>query len=368
MVFIWHNILFFGITTLITLTLTPIYAYFVGFDKVDWAIFWFMSAATMMATTFGYHRLFAHRAFKARTSVVLWNLFWGAAAFEQSALTWPSQHRDHHRFTDTDRDPYNIKRGFFYAHMGWFLFDTHTVDYDNVKDLQANKWCALQHKFWIWIAVFAGFGVPLAVGLLTGHFWGALFLGVAARFVFVHQCVFLINSACHMFGKATYKGTETARDSWVCALLTNGEGYHNYHHAFPNDYRNGVRWYHWDPTKWTIHLLSLFGMTYDLKRTPEIQIMQARVEQERTDLQLAFGAEAHPKMREALQNVTAQYERLRASLKHWEEAIVEYKKLKQAQATEGMHHAGEQLETARRNFFKAYKQWSESANQGSSLL
>lgn len=360
---VWTNILFFGLTTLISFTGLPLYAYFVGLTSADWALFFFMAAATMMATTFGYHRLFAHRAFKAHPIVVFLNLFFGAAAFENSAITWASQHRDHHRFTDTERDPYNIKNGFWYAHMGWFLFRAHNVDYDNAKDLSADPMVKTQHDQWIFWAIAGGFVLPLMIGLFTGHFWGAFFLGVCGRFFIVHQSVFLINSACHMFGRATYDEAQTAKDSWVCALLTNGEGYHNYHHSFPNDYRNGVRWYHWDPTKWAIRLLSFFGLTYDLKKTPEVLIHEAHIEQQRDDLITAFKKQEHPYLKEALHTLTVNYERARASLKSWEAAFAEYKRLRGEASASHMEEALARTQTARRNFFKARRQWIEFVNR-----
>ncbi|MBI3307310.1 MAG: acyl-CoA desaturase, partial [Candidatus Omnitrophica bacterium] len=68
-----------------------------------------------------------------------------------------------------------------------------------------------------------------------------------------------------------------AKDHWLVAFLTNGEGYHNFHHRFPGDYRNGVRWYQWDPSKWLIGFLSWFGLSRDLKRVSDFRILEARL-------------------------------------------------------------------------------------------
>lgn len=151
-----RNLGFFGITALFAIIGLPLYAYHVGLKTQDWVLFVFMSISTMMATTFGYHRLFAHKAFKAHPIIEFLNLFFGAAAFEGSVVDWASQHRNHHRYTDTDKDPYNIKEGFWYAHMGWFLFRRHRRSYENVKDLLGNPIIKNQHDFWIVWAILGG--------------------------------------------------------------------------------------------------------------------------------------------------------------------------------------------------------------------
>ena len=95
------------------------------------------------------------------------------------------------------------------------------------------------------------------------------------RLVVVLHSSFFVNSFAHTFGKKTYDHDKSARDNWLGALLTNGEGFHNFHHRFPMDYRNGVRWYHWDPSKWCISLLSKLGLAWDLKRTSDQRIANA---------------------------------------------------------------------------------------------
>ena len=153
----WRNFLFFTITFAVSVIGVPIYIYTHGITAADIILFGFWSTATGLAVTVGYHRLLAHRAFKAHPVVVFLSLFFGAAAFEESALQWTSQHRDHHKYVDTDRDPYNIKQGFFYAHIGWILFHNHPIDYENVKDLQQNKFIMHQHQNYLFWAVGPAF-------------------------------------------------------------------------------------------------------------------------------------------------------------------------------------------------------------------
>ena len=272
----WGSIAFMvGIHLAVVIGL-PVYVHYYGVTASEMALFIFYVLATSFSITVGYHRLFAHSAFKVHPAIRFLILFFGGAAFEQSALKWASQHRRHHQFTDTAKDPYNIKQGFFYAHMGWIMFWKHPVDYDNVKDLQKSALVMSQHRHYQWWSMIAGVVVPLAIGGLTGPMLGALLWSVAARLVLVFHSAFFINSFAHSFGTRPYDPTISAKDNWFGAVLTNGEGYHNFHHKFPTDYRNGIRWYHWDPTKWVIWSMARLGLAWDLKKTPDLQIGQAR--------------------------------------------------------------------------------------------
>ena len=264
----------------------PVYVYAFGVSAPEMALFVFYVLATSFSITVGYHRLFAHSAFKASPLLKFLILFFGAAAFEQSALKWASQHRRHHQYTDTDKDPYNIKQGFFYAHMGWIMFWKHHVNYDNVKDLQKSALVMSQHRHYQWWSMIAGAVLPLLVGGLSGNMLGALLWSVAARVVLVFHSAFFINSFAHSFGTKPYDLSISAKDNWFGAVLTNGEGYHNFHHKFPNDYRNGVRWYHWDPSKWAIWVLARAGMAWDLRKTSADQIIQARLAAKKSSQQV----------------------------------------------------------------------------------
>ena len=135
----WHIIAFFAVTTAGALVGAPLYVHYFGISLSEILLFLFFVLATGMSITVGYHRLYAHGAFKASRIVQFLILFFGSAAFEQSALTWASGHRDHHRYVDTDRDPYNIKKGFWYAHIGWMTLWKQWPDYNNAKDLLKNR-------------------------------------------------------------------------------------------------------------------------------------------------------------------------------------------------------------------------------------
>lgn len=272
----WGGLLFLLSSALIGFVIAPLYLRRRGITAFDVALCLFYIFATLMAITAGYHRLYSHASFKAHVIFRFWTLFFGAASFQQSALRWASLHRTHHRYVDTERDPYNIRRGFFYAHMGWVIFQKPVVDYDNSVDLQKCPLIRHQHRYYQGWALASGIGLPMALGALGGRPVEAFLLSVGLRLAVVHHCTFFINSFAHTFGTADYDPDSSAKDNWIGALLTNGEGYHNFHHRFPCDYRNGIRWYHWDPTKWFIRALSWTGLTSDLRRTPRSAVLEAR--------------------------------------------------------------------------------------------
>jgi stearoyl-CoA desaturase (delta-9 desaturase) len=254
------------------------------------ALFVFYYYATGFGITLGYHRLFSHISFKAKWPVKLFVLLFGAASFENSAHDWCADHRVHHKHVDEDEDPYDISKGFFYAHIGWLLFRLKPpVTITNVKDLEADPLVMWQHRYVQWIGAFVGFVVPAALGYGYAALMGYANPGMTAlaafliagllRTVVVQQGTFCINSLCHMIGRQPYSTDHSARDSGLVALLTFGEGYHNYHHEFQHDYRNGVKGWQFDPTKWIIWTLSKVGLTEDLRRVPDSRIMAAELKE-----------------------------------------------------------------------------------------
>ncbi|VVM05165.1 stearoyl-CoA desaturase (Delta-9 desaturase) [Methylacidimicrobium cyclopophantes] len=277
----WPTTIFLISTLILTVTATPAYALFYGIDWYQWALFLSLFLATGLSITLGYHRLFSHRSFQAKWPVRLFVLLFGAASFEGSAISWVSDHRYHHKHVDHDEDPYDIRKGFFYAHMGWLFVKLQPErSLDNVRDLLSDPLCRWQHKFIVPVAFFVGFGLPTALGALHSGWIGALggfLVGGVARVVAVQQMTFFINSLCHLVGAQPYSSRCTARDSWIMALFTFGEGYHNFHHEFQHDYRNGVKPWQWDPTKWTIWLLHRIGLVTNLRRVPSERILLAEL-------------------------------------------------------------------------------------------
>ncbi|KAJ2850794.1 stearoyl-CoA 9-desaturase [Coemansia brasiliensis] len=257
-----------------------IYAIF--FVKLQWRTGTFMilyGILSGLCITAGYHRLWAHRAYRASKPLELFLAIFGASSIQGSIIWWVQNHRLHHRYTDTERDPYNIKRGFWYAHHGWILFRRKEDDlgYADMTDLHANKIVVWQYNYYFFICAFTSLVLPTVVcGWLFGDWKGGFFWGAVARLVGVQQITFCVNSVAHTFGTQPYSDEQTPRDNWITGIITLGEGYHNFHHAFPNDYRNGVRWYDIDLTKWVLWLLEQANLAFDLKRFPRNEIMKGR--------------------------------------------------------------------------------------------
>tara|TARA_Y100001972_G_scaffold129256_1_gene195762 strand:+ start:1 stop:996 length:996 start_codon:yes stop_codon:yes gene_type:complete len=242
-----------------------------------------------MSITGGYHRLFSHKSYEANKLVRWLYTFFGSAALEMSVIEWSYDHRNHHRYVDHDRDPYAITKGFWFAHIFWLFRkrgtgDRENVDLNLVQDLWKDPVLRFQHKFYMPVAIFSSFVFPAAIAALWGDFLGGLLIAGVARAVWVQQATFCINSVCHHLGTQPYSDRHTARDSWITALITYGEGYHNYHHEFPVDYRNGIRRWQYDPTKWLIFALSKLGMTWNLKRIPDEKILASKMEMQEKQL------------------------------------------------------------------------------------
>lgn len=269
----WENILFLVLTHLLG---AGAIAWFVQVRFSWWTIglsgVWFLFCA--LAISGGYHRLFSHRAYKASWPVRLFHLAFGAAAWQSSVMDWANDHRNHHAETDAEGDPYNITKGFWWAHWGWLVYRIKR-DFANSKDLRADPLVDFQDRHYFSMALFFGMLLPMVVALAWDDPVGALLGAGFLRLMVQYHATFCINSWAHKFGRQPYSTGHSARDSFFGALLTMGEGYHNYHHTFPNDYRNGVRAWQFDPTKWMVWVLSRIRMTWDLNRVPDHIVARA---------------------------------------------------------------------------------------------
>ncbi|CUS47570.1 MAG: stearoyl-CoA desaturase (delta-9 desaturase) DesC [Idiomarinaceae bacterium HL-53] len=279
---LWLNILVFSITFAVAAIGTPLYLYFEGMSTGLWIALIALFSWAGLSITAGYHRLWSHKTYDAHPVVRLVFALGGALALQNSVLHWASDHREHHKHVDhIDNDPYSISRGFWFAHIGWMLreYQSHRYnDYSNVKDLQQDPILVWQHKHYLTLTLLMNIGVPLLIGVLIGEVLGALIIAGFLRLVLSHHTTFFINSLAHMWGKRPYTERNTARDNGVLALFTFGEGYHNFHHIFAGDYRNGVRWYQYDPSKWLINILAWCGLAKNLKRVNKYQIEKARLD------------------------------------------------------------------------------------------
>jgi len=258
-----------------------------------------------LSITVGYHRLYAHRAYAANPFFEWCVLIGSTLSFEMSALMWSHDHRLHHNHVDTDKDPYSIEKGFWYAHMLWLFDYKRNFDASLVGDLLKNPRVMLQDRYYGRLVIGVNLAIFLLGWALLGSALASFYLGFLVRMAMIHHSTWFINSLCHTIGSKTYARELSAVDNAVLALLTFGEGYHNYHHAFAADYRNGIRWYHFDPSKWTIWLASKLGMAKDLRSINHVTVQKSLVMKDKkmildhiSDEMDEFAAELREKLEE----------------------------------------------------------------------
>jgi stearoyl-CoA desaturase (Delta-9 desaturase) len=211
----------------------------------------------------GYHRYFAHRSYKLGRVAQFVMAFGGTTAGQKGPLWWAGHHREHHRFTDTDRDPHSPQRGIFWSHVGWILCDKYgPTDKDAIRDfVRYPELRFLDRHDWIgpWALGIASF-------LVAG--WSGLVVGFFLSTVLLWHATFSVNSWAHLVGRRRYATSDTSRNSWGVALLTTGEGWHNNHHHYQASARQGFFWWEIDPTYYVLRLLSLVGVVRQLRTPP----------------------------------------------------------------------------------------------------
>jgi stearoyl-CoA desaturase (Delta-9 desaturase) len=237
---------------------------------------------SLVSITMGYHRLYSHRTFDAHPLVEWVLIFFGTATLQGSIVKWSHDHRLHHKHVDGEKDPYSIQRGFWHAHMVWLFYrEESPMNTSIVKDLLAKPLLRSQHEYFgIW-ATAVNVILTIGIGLAVGDLIGAIVFVFLLRLFLGHHSTWFINSLAHMWGSKPYSTEHSAVNNFVIAILTYGEGYHNYHHTFAGDYRNGIKWYQYDPSKLIIWLLSKIGLTRNLKRVNELTIQKRLVQADR---------------------------------------------------------------------------------------
>ncbi|XP_076673447.1 acyl-CoA Delta-9 desaturase-like isoform X3 [Andrena cerasifolii] len=234
--------------------------------------------------TAGAHRLWSHKAYKAKWPLQVLLMILNTIAFQYSAINWARDHRLHHKYSETNADPHNPTRGFFFAHIGWVLCRRHPDVKEkgkeiDINDLQKNPVLAFQKRYYIVLMPLLAFIIPTAVPVLCwNETWSnAFFVPGILRFVLFVNASWLINSAGHKFGNRPYDKFIEPSDNMVANVFTFGEGWHNYHHVFPWDYKtselgnNGFT-----VTTAFIDIFAKIGWAYDLKVVPR-DLVQKRV-------------------------------------------------------------------------------------------
>lgn len=288
----WKNLIWnIQWISFLALTITPaltIYGLFTtpyNTKTAIWSVVYYY--ITGLGITAGYHRLWAHRSYNASVPLQFGLALAGSGAVQGSIKWWSRGHRAHHRYTDTKLDPYSAHEGFWWAHVGWMLIKPRgKIGVADVSDLTRNKVVRWQHKNYIPLLIIMGLVVPTVVaGLGWGDWRGGFFFAAAARLLFVHHSTFCVNSLAHWLGDKPFDNKHTPCDHFITALCTIGEGYHNFHHQFPMDFRNAIKWFQYDPTKWFISTMAAVGLASHLKRFPDNEIKKGQYTMKLQELQ-----------------------------------------------------------------------------------
>ncbi|XP_075974337.1 acyl-CoA Delta-9 desaturase-like [Anticarsia gemmatalis] len=263
-----------------------LYAFYLMCTNAMWATILFayvLSTVSVVGVTAGAHRLWAHKAYKAKLPLQILHLILFSTSYQGSIHQWVRDHRVHHKFVDTDADPHNSKRGFFFSHIGWLLLKKHpdvttkgsTVD---MTDIKTEPLLRLHHKFYpLWVLLFC-IAIPAYIPLLWGEdLTNSFFIAVVFRHTFSLHTVFLVNSAAHMWGSKPYDNDILPTENKAVAFFATGEGFHNYHHTFPWDYRTAELGGYMFNLSWLfIDMMAKIGWAYDLKTVPE-EMIEKRV-------------------------------------------------------------------------------------------
>jgi stearoyl-CoA desaturase (delta-9 desaturase) len=265
-------------------------AIWTGVHTTDLIIAAGLYALRMFGVSAGYHRYFAHRSFKTSRAFAFFLGFLAQSSAQRGILWWAGNHRQHHRFSDTDNDVHSpVLRGFWHAHLGWFFTEKHRdTDLAAVPDLAEYPELVWLDRHTYLPAVLTG----LVVWLMAG--WSGLVVGFLWSTVVLWHATFSINSLAHVVGRRRYVTGDHSRNNLWLALLTFGEGWHNNHHHYQSAARQGFRWYEIDVSYYLLKALAAAGLVWDLRSPPapvvrsEQRLRRAVVERAADQLAASF--------------------------------------------------------------------------------
>ena len=245
--------------------LTCFAIFWVDVQPIDWIICGALYVIRMFGITAGFHRYFSHRSFKTSRAFQFFLAFLGQCSAQRAVLWWAAKHREHHKYSDTEKDIHSpVQHGFWYAHVLWIFSKRGlTVDYNGIKDFQKYPELAWLEKWERIPPIVLGVLVWLVAG------WSGLIVGFFVSTVLLFHGTFTINSLSHVFGKQTYVTGDSSRNNLLLAIITLGEGWHNNHHHFPSATPQGFRWWQIDITYYILKVLSVFRIVWDLRLPPK---------------------------------------------------------------------------------------------------
>ncbi|XP_055691223.1 acyl-CoA Delta-9 desaturase-like [Lutzomyia longipalpis] len=250
----------------------------------------------------GAHRYFTHRTFKAniiirRVLIVLFTM-----CGQNSLWQWVKDHRQHHKYSDTDADPHNARRGFFFSHVGWLISERHpkVLQYSkgiDMSDLEADSWIMFQNKYYFQVYAVVCVLIPCIIPIIL---WNedpvkSFLVCYSARTCLSLTFTCFINSLAHTYGQRPYDKTILPRQNKFVSIFIAGEGWHNFHHAFPWDYRASELGTSFNLAANAIDFCAKMGWVYDLK-TVSVQSLEKRIKKTGDNSHEKYGKQASKKL------------------------------------------------------------------------
>ena len=261
-----------GVLPFVLLQLSVLLVFTTHFSWTGVALCGLSYAVRMFAITGFYHRYFSHRTFRMGRAMQFAAAFLGATATQKGPLWWAAHHRQHHKASDTEKDPHNSLAGFLHSHWLWFLYgESNDTNPKVIADLARFPELSVLERFWY---------IPpliLAVGLYAAGGWHWTVWGYFAPTFLLSNATYCINSLMHYWGRQQYFTGDESKNHWLLALVTLGEGWHNNHHRYQASSRNGFFWYECDMTYYILRLLSLLGLVRGLTPVPGKILQEGRL-------------------------------------------------------------------------------------------
>ena len=248
--------------------------FFTGITTTAVVLFLVMYFGRAFFVTAAYHRYFAHKTYRLNRFWQFVFAFQATASAQKGVLWWASNHRHHHRYSDTEHDVHSPRKGFWWSHVGWILSNKwKSTDLTKIKDFaQYPELRFLERRQGTPPLIYG------VVAFLIGG-WSGLVVGFVWSTVLLWHATFLVNSGAHVFGRRRYETSDTSRNSLLIALATGGEGWHNNHHRYQGSCRQGFFWWEVDMTFYGLKLLSWVGIVKDLK-SPPARVLHPELDEE----------------------------------------------------------------------------------------
>jgi fatty-acid desaturase len=278
-----HRPILAGIVGFHLLALLACVPWLFSWSGLAWAVGGLYLFGTL-GINIGYHRLLTHRGFACPRWLERGLTLLGVCCWQGSPMNWVAVHRMHHQHSDEPTDPHSPRRNFFWSHMGWFLiYDPAIYNVETyaryARDLLSDRFHKRLERPRVWRTVHAVqwtvffLAGTIVGGLTTWELDGALQLGLSwlvwgvfVRTVAVWHITWSVNSVTHLWGYSSHETHDDSRNNWLVALVSNGEGWHNNHHAQPRCAAHGHRWWELDVSYLTIRALALVGLASNLVR------------------------------------------------------------------------------------------------------